>query len=148
MLLSELPNFFTRARPEDVDLVAEIVKGFADSRVDTDDEALETIFTPLLSPERTFNGSVDLWRLQSISLLLDFVREATHEQTMSVTHLAGDIRGERQPTARKCPAVKDLTMTEQVEELKALLETAADFGALVRRKLDGIPIDANNGGHR
>ena len=95
MLFTELPNFLHKARPEDIDLIAEIVKGFADCPPDTEDESLEAIFTPLLSDNRTFNGPVNLWQLQCMHLLLDFIRKATHEQAMTVTRLAGDLRGKR-----------------------------------------------------
>ena len=45
------------------------------------------------------------------------------------------------------PFKKELHMQNQIEELKALLETAADLVALIKRKLDGlpVPIDADGG---
>ena len=98
MLFTELPNFLLKARPEDIDLIAEIVKGFADAPPDTDDEAIETIFTPLLSRDRTFNGAVDLWRIQSLYLLLYFVREATHEATQLLIGLARDLKPDQEPS--------------------------------------------------
>ncbi len=78
MLLSQLPSFFTKARPEDVELVAEIVKCFTDSFPECDDEAREAVFQPLFLQGRT-TGRIEPWQFASISVLLDFVRDATHE---------------------------------------------------------------------
>ena len=78
-------------RAEDVILLSHIVRELSQNPPDVDDEAEEAILAVLLSPEK----DVELWRMQSMGLLLAFVRDATHEQTMSVTHLAGDLRDER-----------------------------------------------------
>ena len=94
-LLTETANALDLLRAEDVILLSHIVRALSQSPPDLDDEAEENILAVLLSPEK----DVELWRVQSMSLFLTFVRDATHEQTMSVTHLAGDIRRERLASA-------------------------------------------------
>ena len=86
-LLTETTNALDVLRAEDVILLSHIVRALSQSPPDVDDEAEEAILAVLLSPEK----DVELWRVQSMGLLLQFVRAATHEQAMSVTHLAGDL---------------------------------------------------------
>ena len=92
-LLTETTNALDVLRAEDLILLSHIVRAVSQSPPDVDDETEEAILRVPVSPEK----DVEPWRTQAIRLLLHFVREATHEQAMAVTHLAGDLRGDRNP---------------------------------------------------